>query len=118
MLKRSASDGLLGIDFDIFGQDGNRVATVRRGVIVQGNEKDYEIQKGMDRYAVTEKATGRVVCDIRKRSEAGNAELEVSVKLYTADGFLIDATPEETNIGGTTFRNNTFANCRAAIAIQ
>jgi hypothetical protein len=30
----------------------------------------------------------------------------VSVKLYTADGFLIDATPEETNIGGTIFRQS------------
>ena len=36
-IKRS-SDGLLGIDFDIFDKGGNRVAAVRNGIIVQGQD--------------------------------------------------------------------------------
>ena len=35
-LKRSDEDGILGIDFDVFDNAGNRVATFRKGVVVQG----------------------------------------------------------------------------------
>jgi hypothetical protein len=117
VIKRSARDGLLGIDFDVLDKNGNRIATVRRGVVVQGNEDDYEISKGMDRYTVIERATGRVICDIRKRAEAPRAELEVSVKLYTPDGFLFDATAEETNLPGVKLRGNVIADCAAGIVI-
>jgi len=118
VIKRSESDGLLGIDFDIFDDKGNRVATVRNGVVVHGNEADYEIRKGMDYYIVTEQQSGRVICDIRKRSEAPNAELEVSVRLYTPDGFLLDATPEQTNLPGITLSGNVFEDCGAGVVID
>jgi len=117
VIKRSDSDGLLGIDFDVFDRKGDRVTTVRNGVVVQGNTADYDIYKGMDRYTVIEKQSGRVICDIRKRSEAPNAELEVSVKLYTPDGFLFDATPEETNLSGVKLRGSVFENCGTGIVI-
>ena len=104
LIKRSDRDGLLGIDFDIFDKNGKRVATIRKGVVVQGNKEDYDIMEGMDRYIVTEKASGRIICEIRKRAEAPNAEFEVSVKLYTPDGFLFDASPEETNLPGIKLR--------------
>lgn len=86
--------------------------------MVQGNREDYEITEEMDRYTVTEKASGRLICDIRKRAESPNAELEVSVKLYTEDGFLFDANPEETNLPGIKLRGNVFQDCTAAIVIQ
>ena len=117
-IKRSESDGLLGIDFDIYDKDHNRVATVRNGVIVQGNEDDYDITTGMDRYTVTEKSTDRMICDIRKRTEAQHAELEVSVELYTPDGFLFNATPDHTNIGGIVMKGNVFKNSGAGIVID
>ena len=117
-IKRSGSDGLLGIDFDIYDNGGNRVATVRNGIIVQGNQDDYDITTGMDRYTVTEKSTGRMICDIRKRAEAANAELEVSVELYTPDGFLFNATPDQTNIGGIVMKGNVIENCGSGIVIN
>ncbi len=109
ILKRRESDGQLGIDFDVFNDQGRRVATVRRNQIVQGDENHYQIVRELDRYAVIEKVTQRVICDIRKRAQAAHSELEVSVELYTEDGFLFKATPEETNIEGITLRGNVFS---------
>ncbi len=118
VIKRGDRDGLLGIDFDVFDKKGKRVATVRNGVVVQGNKEDYVITETMDRYTVTEKASGRLICDIRKRAEAPNAELWVSVKLFTEDGFLFDANPEETNLLGGKIRGCVFENCGAGIVID
>ena len=117
-LKRRESDGQLGIDFDVFDRHGARVATVRANRIVQGNEEDYEIVREPDRYAVIEKATANVICEIRRRSQAPRSELEVSVELYTPEGFLFKATPDETNIKGVTLRGNVFENLNAGIVIE
>jgi hypothetical protein len=116
-VRRGERDGLLGIDFDIFDKKGDKVATVRNGFVVHGNREDYEISEVMDRYTVTEKANGRLICDIRKRSKSPNAELEISVKLFTEDGFLFDANPQETNLPGVKLRGNVFENCGAGIVI-
>lgn len=114
---RRSEDGLLGIDFDIFDKQGKRVATIRKGVIVQGNQSEYTITTGMDRYTLTENKTGTIICDIKKRSQATQAEIEVSVKLYTPDGFLFDATPTGTNLPGIKMSGNIISNCGAGIVI-
>ncbi|TAK97114.1 hypothetical protein EPO05_00085 [Patescibacteria group bacterium] len=114
---RRSDDGLLGIDFDVYDKQGKRAATIKKGVIVQGNQSEYTITTGMDRYTLTENKTGAVICDIKKRSQAVNAELEVSVKLYTPDGFLFDATPTKTNIGGMQMTGCVMSNCGAGIVI-
>ena len=115
---RRSEDGLLGIDFDIFDKQGKRVATIRKGVIVQGNQSEYTITTGMDRYTLTENKTGTIICDIKKRSQATQAEIEVSVKLYTPDGFLFDATPTGTNLPGIKMSGNIISNCGAGIVIE
>jgi hypothetical protein len=116
-LKRSDSDGLLGIDFDIFNKDKALVAKVRHGTVVYGDPSLYEVFKGNHHYKLTEKATGKVVCEIKSRGQAENAELDVSVKLYTKDGFLFEADPDKTNIGTANIRGNTFEGCDTAITI-
>lgn len=116
-LKRRESDGQLGIDFDVFDGTGARIATVRGNRIVQGMEDDYQIIRDVDRYAVIERATGKVICDIRRHSQAPESELEVSVELFTPDGFLFKATPDETNIKGLMLRGNVFENLGAGIVI-
>jgi len=117
-VKRSDNTGLLGINFDVYDKKGTKVATIRNGIVVQGDKEDYNIREGMDHYSVTEQTTGRTICDIRKRRESPNAELEVSVRLYMPDGFLLDATPEQTNIGGNVIKSCTFRDCKAAIVIE
>jgi hypothetical protein len=118
-LKRN-NDGYLGAYFDIFNENGEKLAAVRRNEIypVKAKADDYRLEGTPDRVAFIEKATGRVLCEIRKRGDAGGQnELEVSARLYTSKGLLIDATPTGTNLGGVTMVDNTFVGNRVAIGI-
>jgi hypothetical protein len=113
---RSESDGILGIDFDVFDASGTRVATFRKSIVVQGDSDNYVIKSGHEEYEVTDKASGQLIAKVRRRGAEG-AEMEVSVRLYTPDGFLFDATPTQTNIGGVMMTGNVFESCGAGIAI-
>ena len=116
-LKRHAENDYLGIYFEIYDAAGKHIASVKRNEIYYGDKDAYVIDGSMNRYVFSERASGRVICDIKKREDAHPAELHVSVQLYMPDGFLFNATPDDTNLGGITARGNTFANCGAAIAI-
>lgn len=114
-LKRRDSDGRLGIDFDVYDQNCQKVATIRRGNVVQGDTSAYEISHGANCHKVTEKASGKVMVQIDKNLR--DADLAVSVNMYLPDGFLLKATPDSINIGSTTMVGNIFSNCRTGIAI-
>jgi hypothetical protein len=117
-LRRREEDGLLAIDFDIYDATGAKVATIRNGNIVDHDGAGYTASKEHHRYTLTEDATGRVVCDIKKVSKAENgSEIEVSVDLFTKKGFHLIAGPEETNLGGAVFRGNTIQGCGAGIVV-
>ncbi|MGH8646661.1 MAG: hypothetical protein ACREX4_20275 [Gammaproteobacteria bacterium] len=115
-IYRSESDGMLGIDFDVFDSQKKRIATVRKGIVVQGDANNYDIKTGHDEYSVTEKNSGRLVASVKRRGAQG-AELEVTVHLYTPDGFLFDATPTHTNVGGMMMTGCTIKDCGAGIVI-
>ena len=115
-ISRSESDGILGIDFDVFDASGNRVATFRKGVVVQGDSNNYSIKTGHDEYEVTEKVSGWLIASVKRRG-GQDAEMEVSVHLYTPDGFLFDATPTRTNVGGMMMTGCVIENCGAGIVI-
>lgn len=114
---RSTSDGLLGIDFDIYDQNKQKVATVSKGRIYSGQKENYEVRMENDHYSVTEKTSGRIICDIRRRSQAPDAELEISVELFTPDGILFRATPNETNLGAVTIKDCVFQDSDTGISI-
>jgi hypothetical protein len=107
-LKRHDENGYLGIYFEIYDADGNHIASVKRNEIYYGDKEKYQIDGSMNRYVFSERESGRVICDIRKREDAHPAELDVSVRLYTPSGFLFDATPEQTNLPGSVIRGNIF----------
>src|SRR3990172_6626421 len=92
---RRSDDGMLGIDFDVFDAKGQRVATFAKGVVVQGDQANYQIDSGHDSYTVTERSTGRVIARVQRRGVQG-AELDVSVRMYLPNGFLLDAGPQAT----------------------
>ena len=117
-IKRRDSDGLLGIDFELYDKKGERVAIVRGNRIVQGNATDYEFVRQPDRYAVSEKSSGRTICDIRLRSEAKPAELKIAVELYTPSGFLFNATSSQTNLGRYVIMNSTIRDVPIGIKID
>jgi len=115
-IYRSESDSILGIDFDVFDANGARVATFRKGIVVQGDSNNYIITSGHDEYRVLEKATGRLIASVKRRGAKG-AEMEVSVHLYTPDGFLFDATPTHTNVAGMMMTGCVIENCGSGISI-
>lgn len=115
-IRRSDDDGMLGIDFDVFDAKGQRVATFAKGVVVQGDQANYQIDGSHDAYSVTERSSGRVIARVQRRGVQG-AELDVHVHMYLPNGFLLDAGPQATNLGGVTMSGNTFKNCVAGIAI-
>ena len=116
-IVRAKNTRLLGVDFDIYDKKGDKVATVRRGMIVQGDENNYIIRKDFDHFTVKEKSSGRMICEIKKRDNAGDAELELNVHMYTKDGFLLKATPTETNARNVTLINVTIKNRQHGLTI-
>lgn len=112
---RSDSGGCFSIDFTVFDAHGNRAATIRRGVVVQGDASNYIIEMSQRHYVVTEQSTGQQIAVIHRRGVDG-AELEVSVCLYTLDGFLFCATPTQTNIDGLASIGCTVVNGTFGIA--
>jgi len=107
-LKRRDSDGRLGIDFDVYDSKGNKIATIRRGNVVQGDIDAYEISHLSDCHKVIEKASGRVIVQIDKNPP--DAELAVSVNMYLPNGYLFEATPDNINIKSNILTNNLFSN--------
>ena len=118
-LRRSDRDGYLGINFDLHGSDGKHIGTVANGVFVTPVPEGYSIRPGADHYILTEDATGRVICDIRLRQKAqGDAEIEVAAEMYMPDGFLLEFTPTQTNLGSNILRGNTIIGGGTAIKIS
>ena len=116
-VKRRESDGLLGIDLDVYDPKGKKVATARHGTVVAGDAQNYEITHDPHHYTVKEKSTGRVVCDIRRRDAAEEADIEVTVDLFMPDGFHLQADPDQTNIGGIQMSGNIIDTSQAGIKI-
>lgn len=99
-VNRRDSDGLLRIDFDLHDQRRRKVATIRGNHIVEEHRRtDYQFIREPDRYAVIEKATGLIICDIQQRYKAGDVELDVSAQTYLPSGELMIATPDGMRVG-------------------
>jgi len=116
-LKRRASDGRLGIDFDVYDKDGAKVATIRNGNVVDGNKEAYLVSHGANCHSIIEKATGRVICQIDKHPKEPHVELDVSVQMFTPDGFLLEAYPDRINVGGATMIRELMQGYKTGIAI-
>jgi hypothetical protein len=115
MVERRESDGCLGIDFDVYDKNSQKVATIRNGNVVHGNVGVYEIRHGADCHKVMEKATGRIIVQIDRNPP--DADIAVSVNMYLPNGFLLKATPDSINIESSEMAGNTFAACTSGIAI-
>jgi hypothetical protein len=84
--------------------------------VVHGDADNYEIKTGHDEYSVTDKNSDRLIVSVKRRG-VHEADLEVTVRLYTPNGFLFDATPTHTNIGGMMMTGCTIKDCAAGIVI-
>ena len=116
--KRHDETGYLGVYFEIHDSTGKHIASVKRNEIYYGDKESFQIEGSLDRYIFSERASGKVICDIKKREAAHPAELDVSVQLYTPSGFLFNATPEQTNLGGFVLRDNTMIGGQIGISVR
>ena len=118
LLKRHEENSELGIYFELYDARGTHVASVKRNQIypTAGQKDLYAVEGSADEYVLRDKETGQVVCHIR-RKPVMPVELEVSVRLYTPDGFLFDATPDATNLGGIVMTGNLIRNRPTGINI-
>jgi hypothetical protein len=117
-LVRSERDGLLAINFDLYGKDGTKVATIRNGRFVDYEPDGYIVGTTRDHFVLREATTGRKVCEIRLRQEARDyAELDVAAKMYMPDGRLIEFDPDESKLPGIRMVGNTFHGVGTAIDI-
>ena len=117
-IVRAERTDLIGINFKIYNKNGEKIASVKQGRIYEGDKELYSVIIEQDRYALIEKATDRIICDIRKNKLADQSELEVNLNLYTKDGFLINASPTGTNIGTNLMTGCVISDCGAGIVIN
>jgi hypothetical protein len=118
-LQRSDRDGYLGISFDLFGESGERLGTIRNGQFVETPPEGYSLQEEHDHFSLTEDATDRGVCDLRLREKVpGDVEIEVAARMYMPSGFLLELNPSGSNIGGALISGSTFENCGTAISVE
>ncbi len=114
-IEQRDTDGKLGLDFDVYDDKGQKIATIRRGNVVEGNTQAYEMKHLVDCDKVIEKSTGRIIVEINKKPS--DANIAVSVNMYLQNGFLLEATPESINVGTSKMIGCTFNNCKTGITI-
>ena len=116
-LKRSDENGELGIYFELYDKARQHVASIKRNQIypTAGQRERYAFDGSDHEVKLLDTDTEEIVCSIQRRS--ATSELEVSVRLYTPEGILFDATPTVTNLGGIKMSGNVFQNCGTAILI-
>lgn len=107
-------DGLLAVDLDLHGADGDVLARVRASRLSGPEAHRFLARRSDERWTLTERATGAVLCDLRK---AGN-RVDVGLSLRAPNGTLWEATPEALDLRPLNFRHNVFKKCRVGIAVS
>lgn len=97
-VRRDARSGDLDVDLDIFDDKGREKAVIRKASLVKGDPKEFEVRMTDNSFTVFDRKAARTVCDIRRRADARDMDLTVSVLTHTPDGFLVHANPEQSNV--------------------
>lgn len=95
---RAEDSDELRVEAEIFDADGQRKAVVRDTELVQGDPQAVDIRSTENNYTIRDRATDRVVCEIRRRAGKQKMDLDVSVLMHAPDGFLIHANPAQSNV--------------------
>jgi hypothetical protein len=114
-----SEDGQLGIDFEIYGPDRRKIATIKKNNIYldRGQKTEYEFEGTAESIALIEKAGGKRVVEIKKRPTAAE-ELDVSLSTYLPDGQLLTADPDKTSLKGLQMKGNVIQGAKIGIAIN
>ena len=113
-------DGYIGINFEVFGADGNKLASVKCDQIYTFTRTKgrFQFDGSPDMFVMIDRISGETLVRIRKRVNIAPDELDVSVRTYLPDGRLMNLGPESSNIPGLFWAGCTFrANGRAGVEI-
>lgn len=97
-VTREAESGDLDVSLDIFDDRGRERAKVRGAELVKGNSDEIDIRTSENSYTVFDRSKDRMLCELRRRGNARDMDLDVSLLLHTPDGFLVHANPDQTNL--------------------
>ncbi len=97
-VAREEDSGDLDVELDLFDEKGKRRATVHNGEVVRGSGKAYDVRMTENSFTVFDRRKERTVCEIRRRANARDMDIDVSLLLHTPEGFLVHANPDQTNL--------------------
>lgn len=97
-VDREDASGDLQVSLDVYDEKGRRRAAMQGADQVSGRDKSLEVRITENSYTVFDRKHDRVVCDIRRRANARDMDLDVSLLLHTPEGFLVHANPDQTNL--------------------
>ena len=100
---RRQDDGYLGIDFEVYSETGEKIASVKKNNIHLGNKDAYALDGDADSMRLVSKSSDQNLVEIKKRLAAAPVELDVSVQTYLPDGRLMDLSPDSSNLGGIPY---------------
>lgn len=98
-VEREARSGRLKVRLAIFDEDGRRKATVENDKVTNGRKKAYSVSMTHSSFSVHENSTGRTVCHLQRCAPARRMDIDAFVMTHSPDGFLIHASPVQTNLG-------------------
>jgi len=97
-IRREAKSGELEVSLDIYDEKGREKAVVRNAKLVKGSKDAFDIRITDNSFTVFDNKAERAVCEIRRRANARDMDLDVSLLLHTPEGFLVHANPDQTNL--------------------
>jgi hypothetical protein len=116
-IEREAVSGRLLVDLAIFDSQGIEQARIEKTSFTQGNTTEFSISETDNLVKVQDHKAERVICELQRRDSTKGADLDVYVLTHAPDGFLIHASPVQSNIGGKA-SGKTFRNADAALVLE
>ena len=117
----NSSDPLIKINFDVFSEDGIKIAAVKGGKLTIGEKSAYKIKSTETEFSFIEKTTNRIICFVKRVYDEKNrrCELQVFADMFMPSGFYFQCTPETTNVEFLNWmQGSTFTNAASAIDLE
>ena len=108
------------VNFDVFAQNGMKLAEIRNSVIAQGIKGNYNIIADDTSYTFMEKVTSRIIVHIIRHPDSKTGcVMDVWTDMYMPSGFYFQCTPETTNVPMLNMmKGSTFTNSGSAIVLN
>ena len=116
-LERDASTGRLLVGFTVFDATGTERARVEGTKLTGAKKSDYSVLETDNLVRVRDNTAERVICELQRRDSTKGADVDAYVLTHAPDGFLIHASPVQSNISGKV-SGETFKDAEAALVLN